>query len=1253
MGSPRNLGSIPTAALQAGCVEHWDFFRVDASTTLYFTDRPGGFVGDIGDGSGSQTWVGEKGLDAAAVTQADAVPEALDSVNMSDVDYFWTNFILTAASGVWDIPVELRVGWFQADGSFFDSYADFGGYIDGISIHDFVATIALKAQDTAHNRSVPALRYSYPAFPLLAPPDYTVQFGADAGVGQKGLNVHALMTGDGSILGTWVQRMGYGFWGANAPKHAGPRHVTPVSNPGLATVSGPGNTIPVSSAGPAVTGGRSYVPPIPRHVIPVAPPSPAIVNEGGDPPPFDPGDSANPVVTPSATDALPMAQGRLLTIPALEATIPGIWGHVMCGGAIMNTPVFVNNRLYVAYGIACHQVSDLYNIKWGTVTLDSLGLTPGTDYKIYKGGSSQTLDSQMHTLNAAWTYAYNGTETTPDGMPVPEMTWFWVALPPPNSKIPSIDPWSMTCEVKGALCRDPRLDSTLVNRYYTENWALIAADVKTRPWMGAFKDSKLDWTTIGNAASGCDALLSDGVTKRYYGGGVILRTTAPYPQVEDLFRQHLMGVWVFNSGKFQLYIDQAQSASGISFSDGSDGARCNTRAGAEIEISTVPSDQIVTVVEVTYIEITGSATTIPDSRGGPSVTLSSASFKEKTVSVRDPGTLTGAVAERKASYRLGVGTSDFALRLATEIYNHCRLDKQVTVPANEEYQEVLPMIVITVTGRNGLSNKPVLVQNVKRLGAHVVGGDIIGKIYDVGAYSSTLTLLDDVATVPPIDATAYPPAPTFCTATEAIRVGPDGRTTAVIALAWTPQTSWGFYQATHVTVSIDSGPETDVGYFSGSIGTFDFPSPVMGKLHAFAFYTVSRVGSLETDPAMLSAGTGEASCTPVFNGSTTIPDVTGITAPNATDHDLGMVYWGMPTGVGSEFVSGANVYVQVAGTWRFWGFLDLSSQPTSSNPLNLRPFVQGSPTTGYSFAVKAACRAMPGQESAGVTASWSLPPSASPIVAAIPFANLGYLTSSSASWSTARGGSALAATNGQLKVESTWDGASTYTICRTFAEFSTILPVGVTISSAVLRLNIGTIINPIGAGDLDIVIGTESNDPPHTSDWAAVGSTLFGSATLSSLIVGTNDVVLNTTGIAAINTTGMTRLALRLSFDVSNSTPSTANEILRAAVDATQAQLIISYTDPGLGGGGGGGGSTVIAFRVVLDGSTNVVTLPGSPTSVSAHFDRSPMTPPDSGGSGGDYTIAGPSLTITPISTWGAATNADLAGHVVWGEIFI
>ncbi len=174
------------------------------------------------------------------------------------------------------------------------------------------------------------------------------------------------------------------------------------------------------------------------------------------------------------------------------------------------------------------------------------------------------------------------------------------------------------------------------------------------------------------------------------------------------------------------------------------------------------------------------------------------------------------------------------------------------------------------------------------------------------------------------------------------------------------------------------------------------------------------------------------------------------------------------------------------------------------------------------------------------------------------------LSSSIISWALARVGSSLSVESGINQIKAGYNNPE-WVIRRFFCRWDTsALTSLATITAVDLKIYVSAVVST-GGGALQIVSSTATDGVLQTSDWDNLGSTVFATIDISSLSVGAyNTFSLDANGIAQINKTGNTKLAFRISQDISNTdpNPNESNATIRVSGSASPQQLVITYTVP-------------------------------------------------------------------------------------------
>ena len=170
---------------------------------------------------------------------------------------------------------------------------------------------------------------------------------------------------------------------------------------------------------------------------------------------------------------------------------------------------------------------------------------------------------------------------------------------------------------------------------------------------------------------------------------------------------------------------------------------------------------------------------------------------------------------------------------------------------------------------------------------------------------------------------------------------------------------------------------------------------------------------------------------------------------------------------------------------------------------------------------------------------------------------VGYTTSSS--WSTTRGaatGTSASHTGSTVtdRGAGSYFSGSTYKIYRDFYSFDTSAIGGDTIDSATFTIYAKESTNSAGVGTVELVEGTQASTTSlATSDYNAIGSTIYAPhVAIADSTQSDRTWTLNATGEAAINGSGTTKMSLRTSLDLDNTTP----------VDTTlETNVLVAHSD--------------------------------------------------------------------------------------------
>jgi hypothetical protein len=523
--------------------------------------------------------------------------------------------------------------------------------------------------------------------------------------------------------------------------------------------------------------------PVPR-VRPSQPPkktpsTPGLPDDGGKDDGGNKGDGGNNIV-PNPPRPNPYAD-RTITVRGFgNAKLPALWGPFETGGIICYEKFLSDSRLMVLYEICWGQIDAITEITCGGVNLLTSGVA--TVVNQYLGTSSQAVDATMAFYESRWTSR------------LPGKSYIVVVYAAPTESQPPINHEQLKVRGRGRLERDARLDPTLVNRYYTTNPALIWAGVKTaKPFGERRPDSTIDWSAVTATANDCDFVRSDG-SPRYIMSFRIDQAKLVTDVIEEL-RGHAMMSETYNAGKHQIWMDKAQAASGIVFSDA---PGIDNIIDCKMRVKGI--NECPTRVRVNFINVANG-------------------FKPDFAEYEDPGIQLGTVrlVERTYDY-YGVMTYDHAYRLCVQFYNRGKQDKEVLLEVGPEGAQVLPGVVISVTSaQQNIANRACIVTNCTPVGSR---WSISTETYDASTYDDTprtTTSYTPPANATPYDTPAAPPPVTFTQEGFDIKV----------SFNWI--SSYRFYRAQRVTVQQAGFSETLLG--EATRGPLYIRNVTMGALY--------------------------------------------------------------------------------------------------------------------------------------------------------------------------------------------------------------------------------------------------------------------------------------------------------------------------------------------------------------------------------------------------------------------------------------
>ncbi len=465
----------------------------------------------------------------------------------------------------------------------------------------------------------------------------------------------------------------------------------------------------------------------------------------------------------------------------------------------------------------------LYAFGWGTIggfpdlsqilvddkPLGFWGLSNGVDFNFYTGTASPSVDALLTAAAGSRAKAF------------PYLACAVVRFKNPAVTRQAPNVYRMRALVNQLTYRDPRLDATLVTRYANAqaNPALVLADLIHSPirtinsqqitYGKGVPDVQGDWSgSYTTAANDCDVVLTSGAKRFVFAD--CFREGKNVDDWIEYIRAHAQLNVTFVNGKYQIWMDKAQSASGITFSDAT-----NLVTAGPLQITT--ADESPTRVSANFVN--------PD-----------ASYKDDlTPFDDDPGIAGGSVDIIPKVYDFGCIPADQARRLVRYLRKKASLDKRLPITVDMEGAQAMPGTRLVVTSQQagwsaidslisswGTSQNPELPSCWEG----------IAELYDAAVYDDsqlTLTSLAPPTVTSPFDT---PPDVTGLTLTEELYRDQTGVTQSRIRVAWTNPSGYAHYWKTRITF-------TRTGFASVQLGEFDagpvYISATLDKLQ----YTVT------------------------------------------------------------------------------------------------------------------------------------------------------------------------------------------------------------------------------------------------------------------------------------------------------------------------------------------------------------------------------------------------------------------------------
>jgi hypothetical protein len=489
-------------------------------------------------------------------------------------------------------------------------------------------------------------------------------------------------------------------------------------------------------------------------------------------------------------------QDRSITVRGFGNNyLPALWGPNETGGVVCYEKLLTSGALLVLYEVCWGQINQFTQFTCGGKTFASLGVT----FESYVGTKTQIVSPLMLANESRWTSR------------LPGKAYVVALFPAPTESNPPINHEDFKCQLEGRICRDPRLDASLVNRYYTTCPALIWADWKTaRPFGERHLDSMIDWTSsVTTTANDCDFARSD-ASKRYT-MSFRVDSSKGVEQVVNELRGHAMMFETYNSGKYQIWMDKLQAASSIVFSDD---VSVDNIIDASFRVK--GRGECPTKVRVNFINVANG-------------------FKPDYAEFSDPLIATGAVELIYHEYNYyGVGNWDHAYRLCIQYYNRGKQDKEISLLVGPEGTQVLPGVVITVTSYQlNFANRKCIVTGCSPQGSKWL---IHCELYDDATYDDVPRTTSSYS--PPANPTPYDTVPECTTPTlsEDLFTLQSGEVTTKLKVAFTSPSNYSFFWGVRVLVLRSGYPQYVLDTFKLSPGTNSLYIPLT---HDLATYTAT------------------------------------------------------------------------------------------------------------------------------------------------------------------------------------------------------------------------------------------------------------------------------------------------------------------------------------------------------------------------------------------------------------------------------
>jgi hypothetical protein len=535
------------------------------------------------------------------------------------------------------------------------------------------------------------------------------------------------------------------------PVDGQPQPEVPITgNPGADVPSTGEPTTPPSTGGndpeptPTVTGPRRRS---------VAPPGVASVT------PIDPNPVIPPTIVPQPTQPPARAQERELTYNAQNGVEPVWFGEVKnVGAAIVQWNAIPGGKFLVRYVISKGPNEEVSNIRIGGEPISNY--TPlvannatgsiSAGYQVYLGTPDQPVSRLMQLYRPGWIPTRH-----------PGICHVVAVFPRVDDGESPPDVTDFLCDLKAMKINDPAQDPTLTNLYFTEDPALIIANLLTSKRYGVRVEKEyINWNLLKDETSPYVYGFLPGTTIRRYPIGIGLVQSQTIQHVIDNIRAHAQLFLSYTGGLYNILADMPREYSGIHFTD------ANLLEGSRMRMK--GSGEVYDRVTVRYTDWA------IDSR-------------DNSVEINHPSVSNAYGPLEEGDFPLlGTRAQQQANRIGTYLLKRGRLDKEFHEPVDFFGIKAMPGDRCKLTSSEAnVEDLDVIVVDISPT-EDLMTWTYHFEQYDESIYNNDLT--DDINPIIPANPSPHetPPAPTGLILNEEIYLDGNGVQTSRIVIQYTP-----------------------------------------------------------------------------------------------------------------------------------------------------------------------------------------------------------------------------------------------------------------------------------------------------------------------------------------------------------------------------------------------------------------------------------------------------------------------------------